>query len=146
MSVGEEVQNERTNRYREVTFPSISFVDVDDSYSLANYRGIYFVNWLNPPAGTYTIDEYLEMHQHWMDSTSANRNEVSLKADPLDKKFFGDKKLTITGTKVKLEIIHEQGLEPDDQARTQRGDSTPDSQQDGRVGLLGSGGRQGKAW
>ena len=66
------------------------------------------MNWLNPPAGTYTIDEYLLMHSHWMQSISADRNELSKRADPLTKKFFGDKKLTITDDVVKLEAINVQ--------------------------------------
>ena len=61
--------------------------------------------WLNPPAGTYTIEEYLKMHAYWMDSTSCNRNKLSLKADPLGKGYFGDKKMTIEDGLVKLEAI-----------------------------------------
>ena len=61
--------------------------------------------WLNPPAGTYTREEYLGMHQYWMDSTSCNRNELSLKPDPFKKNFFGDKRLVVLEDSVRLEEI-----------------------------------------
>jgi hypothetical protein len=65
------------------------------------------MNWWNPPVGTFTIDEYLEMHHYWMDATSANRNKLSVRADPLKKKFFGDKRLTVYEDHVILEALHD---------------------------------------
>ena len=64
-------------------------------------------DWLNPPAGTFTIEEYLKMHEYWMDSTSSSRNKLSLKANPLKKNFFGDKKVAVMGDMVRLEELHD---------------------------------------
>jgi len=61
--------------------------------------------WLNPPVGTFTEEEYLKMHEHWMASTSCSSNEVSLKADPLRKRFFGNLRLNVDGDTVTLSAI-----------------------------------------
>jgi hypothetical protein len=69
------------------------------------------MNWLNPPAGLYTKAEYLEIHQHWMASISADRNELSPPVNPFKKKFLGDKKVTRVGNMMKLEALHDTGTE-----------------------------------
>lgn len=60
---------------------------------------------LNPPAGLYTKAEYLEMHERWMASISADRNELSPKVNPFNKKFFGNKRVIRMGNMIKLEDI-----------------------------------------
>lgn len=61
--------------------------------------------WLNPPAGTFTVEEYLRMHKHWMDSISASRNKLSCSPDPLKQRFFGNRAVKVNGDTVTLEEI-----------------------------------------
>jgi hypothetical protein len=63
--------------------------------------------WLNPPEGLYTREEYLEMHQYWAHSISADRNELRAPVNPFNKNFFGDKKVSKVGNMIKLEALHE---------------------------------------
>lgn len=59
-------------------------------------------DWLNPPTGTFTKEEYLRMHTYWMKSASCARNEMSLKVDPMRKRFFGNRRVTVDGDTVTL--------------------------------------------
>ena len=61
--------------------------------------------WLNPPVGEYTIKSYLEMHEYWMDSISASNNKLSLRANPVKKRFFGDKRVIIGDNSIILEEL-----------------------------------------
>jgi hypothetical protein len=63
--------------------------------------------WLNPPAGEYTIEEYLKMHAYWRDSLSLSRNKLASPTNPLNAKYFGNKKVTFRGDLVILEALHE---------------------------------------
>jgi hypothetical protein len=62
--------------------------------------------WLNPPAGTFTIEEYLKMHHYYMNvSSNFGENKLSAPTDPLKSKFFGNKRLTVYEDHVELEDI-----------------------------------------
>ena len=45
------------------------------------------------------------MHKYWMRSISADGNERSRKADPMGKKYFGDKLIVHKDGRVILEAI-----------------------------------------
>jgi hypothetical protein len=62
------------------------------------------MDWLNPPEGLYTKEQYLEMWQHWSASISADRNKLSPSVNPFNLKFFGNKKVTRMGNMFKLEV------------------------------------------
>jgi hypothetical protein len=63
------------------------------------------MNWKNPPEGLFTKAEYLEMYLYWANSTSTDRNKLSVPVNPFNLKFFGDKRVTQVGNMVKLEAI-----------------------------------------
>ena len=64
-------------------------------------------DWLNPPAGEYRTEDYLDMVNWWRYSMSVDRNELSPPVDPMKLKFFGDKKVTIVSAHtVRLEELY----------------------------------------
>lgn len=58
--------------------------------------------WLNPPEGNYSIEEYLDMLAYWEDSIGVSDNELSVKTEPLKKRFFGNKRVTVIVDRVIL--------------------------------------------
>lgn len=60
---------------------------------------------VNPEAGTYTFEEYLEMYMEWHKANSLDRNELTPPVDPWKAKFLGAKRVIFTGNRVILEEI-----------------------------------------
>lgn len=58
--------------------------------------------WINPPAGVYSREEFLEMNDRWRMLNSADQNKLAAVVDPFKLKFLGNKRVVIDGDRIRL--------------------------------------------